>query len=199
MEAADKQANVIEGSRSINASNNDPQQVCQVTHKNFMPRDNQRKPSFPQAENKPVKTCTRCGNRNHAFWELDKCPANSQKCTACGIPGHFKQYCKTKKHVYTATEWSEPDTPHSNPPSEYVHQGHKVTQDFAFRVNSVGENIKRILLDVKVNGKPVEMQLDTAADVTIVSEEVARSIPNLMINECHKDLRDYNHKSIVLE
>ena len=66
-----------------------------------------------------------------------------------------------------------------------------VQEDLAFQVKSINHNGKvnsvnrkdkgRIMVDVHINENTVTMQVDTAADVTIVPEKVAKSIPNLEI------------------
>lgn len=47
-----------------------------------------------------------------------------------------------------------------------------------------------------MNSVPVVMQIDTAADVSVMSEQVARKIPYLSIGACNKVLWDYNAHNI---
>ncbi|KAK3890347.1 hypothetical protein Pcinc_005725 [Petrolisthes cinctipes] len=55
------------------------------------------------------------------------------------------------------------------------------------------------MLDVYVNGKFIQMQLDTAADVSVVSEEVAKSIPIITVTPCDSTLIDYNSQKIQIQ
>lgn len=52
------------------------------------------------------------------------------------------------------------------------------------------------MLNTNLNGKPMNMQLDTAAAVTLASESVAKSIPNVNITLCYMQLQDYGGNDI---
>ncbi|KAK3885075.1 hypothetical protein Pcinc_010729 [Petrolisthes cinctipes] len=186
MEAANRQANVIEG----NSGNNN--QVNKVQY-NKQTKPDQK--SYRPKEFVKQKSCGRCGSTSHTYYEIQKCPAKDKKCLGCGKLNHFKQYCKTKKYVYNASE----------PTSSNTHQGDSLAQEeqsfanFAFALNTVTGSKGRIMLDVYVNGKFIQMQLDTAADVSVVSEEVAKSIPNITVTPCDSTLIAYNSQKIQVQ
>lgn len=48
------------------------------------------------------------------------------------------------------------------------------------------------MIDVYVNGKLIPIQLDTAADASVVSKEVTEKIPNISVPHCDSTLVDYN-------
>lgn len=54
----------------------------------------------------------------------------------------------------------------------------------------------KVILDVLLNGKPASMQLDTASDVSVVSQEVGESIPDVKISPSSKLLKYYNTQII---
>lgn len=188
MEAANRQANVIEG----NGGNNN--QVNKVQHNKPVKKTYNSNKLKPKESVKP-KECGRCGSTSHTYYEIQKCPAKDKKCLGCGRLSHFKRYCKTKKHVYNASETTSSDIPHGD---SMVQEESSVT-NFAFALNTVTDGKSRIMLDVYVNGKLIPMQLDTAADVSVVSEDVAKSIPNIAVTPCDSTLVDYNSQKIQVQ
>lgn len=112
-----------------------------------------------------------------------KCPATDKACSNCGKLGHFAKQCRAKGK-------SEQHPRASN--VREVEQQADMNDNFAFRINTVSKSSDRILVDLLLNGNPVTMQLDTAADVTTVSEEVAKTIPNLNTEPSTEVLMDYN-------
>ncbi|XP_066979053.1 uncharacterized protein [Macrobrachium rosenbergii] len=76
---------------------------------------------------------------------------------------------------------------------------HKTTEveEFAFHINSVNKDAQeRLMAQIEINGKLTPMQIDTAADVTIISERVAQTIPNLVLRPSDKVLKSYNGTNI---
>ena len=59
--------------------------------------------------------------------------------------------------------------------------------EFAFQINSVS-NSKKIMIDVKINEKPVTMQLDTAADISVIPVDIANIIPRMCVEPCQKGI-----------
>ncbi|XP_045123822.1 uncharacterized protein LOC123511835 [Portunus trituberculatus] len=207
MEASDRQAKVIEGNNhSSQSAKSVVNQIkknarTKVDGKNTVNTTNSKyklsHPTQPQG-NKQTTTnrkCYRCDYTNHAPWQKDKCPAMSQQCSSCKKIGHFASMCRTKKKVYATSKPTE-----SNAETEQLgeSQDNKGDNDlhWAFRVDSVRSSQQRIMLNITLNGKPVNMQLDTAADVTLVSENLARSIPNVKIMPSKVQLLDYSGNNI---
>ncbi|XP_066946115.1 uncharacterized protein [Macrobrachium rosenbergii] len=71
--------------------------------------------------------------------------------------------------------------------------------DFVFKINSLHKGSNRILVNLPLNGTNVSMQVDTAADISVVSEELLSQIPNLTLFPSRNILRDYNNTNIVLK
>ena len=142
------------------------------------------------------KTCHRCGNEGHFAYHRDRCPATGKKCSNCNNLGHFATQCrypKSTKKINTATEnISVPKEKDVNP--ECQSKGLQ-EDDFAFQINLVNHK-GRLMVEVLINNRLITLQVDTAADVTIMSESVADTIPNLTITKCNKRLKDYNNVDI---
>ncbi|XP_066963229.1 uncharacterized protein [Macrobrachium rosenbergii] len=71
--------------------------------------------------------------------------------------------------------------------------------DFVFKINSLHKGSNRILVNLSLNGTNVSMQVDTAADISVISEELLPQIPNLTLFPSRNVLRDYNNTNIVLK
>ena len=117
------------------------------------------------------RPCGRCGKVGHP---PDKCYFRNQRCRKCKRLGHIAKMCRPAK---------EEDTPEKSP-----HDAHFVEQEKSdsskeptdselnlFVVKSLrGSEDKGIFVDVTVNSAPLRMELDTGADVTLVSENTWR-------------------------
>lgn len=127
-------------------------------------------------------------------WQKDKCPAASKKCSACEKSKHFPCMCKTKEKVSVAADTTESN---SKQPSKSDNSKGNIDFQFATRIFSVGKYPpKRIMLSLTLNGKQVNMQLDTAANVTLVSENLVKSIPNVRITPSKVQIKDYSGNDI---
>ncbi|KAB7494681.1 hypothetical protein Anas_04246 [Armadillidium nasatum] len=127
--------------------------------------------------------CFRCGYKDHNAREIDKCPAFDKICKKCRKKGHFQSQCRTKFKVkFTEKEKSDDD----------ISENKDCVDEFAFRVHSLGTNAKPLVVTIYMNTMPIKMQVDTAADVSLISEKVANTIPDLKIVPCKSVLKDYN-------
>ena len=111
----------------------------------------------------PKKPCGRCGKAGH---HPDKCYFRNQRCRKCRRLGHIAKMCRQGKENDTADKsarYVKDESPPERNESELN----------LFVIKSLqGGNNKGIYLDLMVNGAPLRMELDTVADVTLVSEKV---------------------------
>ena len=169
--------------------------------------------------------CYRCGRLGHnGTVERDKCPATNTQCHQCGGKGHFKQMCMSspgqpsqpKQHNNYPTHKQQSNhtthRPQGFKQQSFKQQGFRqggkqvrqTTQeegsdsdsDFALQVRKENHKQDRYILKVQINGIPVGMQLDTGADITIISEHVANQLKHLNIVKTHRTIRDYGNKII---
>ncbi|XP_047741571.1 uncharacterized protein LOC125179544 [Hyalella azteca] len=103
-----------------------------------------RGPSDP--ESKQPKPCFRCNGRNH---NAATCRFKNYKCNSCGKTGHLGKACRNKVQAVDAKE-------------ESSHME-------LYHINSVG--CSPYVVNVQLNGKQVEMQVDTGAGVSIISSK----------------------------
>ena len=95
-------------------------------------------PRQPQPQQKPPKTCSRCGrspehSRQH-------CPAREETCHKCGKRGHFQIMCSSNVSVVEST-------------------------DDAFMGAVESDHTNPWVVTLLVNGKSLEFKIDTGADV----------------------------------
>ena len=120
IEAADQQANVIEG--TVKNSHTIPmapkvnlvkqgyrhgKPIQKFRKKDKYMKTGSGKNSHDKSQILGGKNCTRCGKPGHNYTQLDKCPANNRKCSACGKLGHFRQFCRSSNKVCQASEITE--------------------------------------------------------------------------------------------
>ena len=202
LEVANMQASYIEGKSSPAVA-----QVNKVSGRS----DHRHFQSHQWKQNQPHKVqdnqsgrpnrCCRCGKEGHRPSEASKCPATGQKCYQCGKTGHFGKFCRTKNknptqnRIHSAQE-ADPSNSSSTQESQVSAQNEEREVDYAFQINSVSRERDKIMLKVNINKQPVVMQLDTAADVSIMPQNIAETIPNLVIGHSSAVLKDYSNRQI---
>ena len=153
--------------------------------------------------------CSRCGYNAHKSNE--RCPAIGKKCAYCSRIGHFSIVCRIKSHNeaknqnvkktdknVNLTQGDTNDVEESNDESIDPHNDESVDPHnqsdeelHFFRINSAGTNVKnRIMIDVELNGKITTMQVDTAADVSLISELDIKNITYIKIAPYEEVLKD---------
>ena len=118
----------------------------------------------------------------------------------CECIGHFSS-CKSQKATKQINSTSDIGSQETSvrlgveDRQMEAHNSGSGDQEFAFQINSVS-NSKRIMIDVKINEKPVTMQLDTAADVSVIPVDIANNIPRMCVEPYQKVLKDYNNRNV---
>ena len=133
-----------------------------------------------------VFKCYACGQEGHRSGNRKVCPAYGQKCGYCKRIGHLEAVCFIKKRA----EKAEKSVKYTTLKDEDSDSEESVTYQLkTLQVNKVSTSKERVYMNVRLNGKPVRMQLDSGADITIISEELANEIPGLKRQPCKHILR----------
>ncbi|XP_037959190.1 uncharacterized protein K02A2.6-like [Teleopsis dalmanni] len=115
----------------------------------------------------PKTPCWFCGE----FHYSRHFPIKNHKCDRCKLVGHKEGYCKYRK------------TQNENQKYHKIDKGRQFNSKSIFTTNKVNM-IKRKYILVKINGTPLNLQLDTASDITIISEDnLKKSKPIMLANQ----------------
>ncbi|XP_054708231.1 uncharacterized protein K02A2.6-like [Uloborus diversus] len=152
--------------------------VRKTEHVNANKNPQPRMISAANTNGKKNLKCYRCG----ATHDFAKCKYKNAKCHSCGKIGHISPVCRSRGSAAKKVEVVESES--------------ELSLYAVKSVNQVSGN-KKYIIPVTINGKSLDMELDTAADVSITSEVwVKNNLPNSKILTSSTRLKDYNGKEI---
>ena len=131
--------------------------------------NSQTTPVLPPPPNSTANACYRCGGGSHA---THNCRFKDQTCYHCGKVGHIARVCCSK------LQGKPKQTPKTPPQNAQVHTvEYNETDEYEdllslkiHNVSNPGQNV--IWVDLKVDGKPLKMELDTGSAVSIITHEL---------------------------
>nr|VZI42878.1 unnamed protein product [Spirometra erinaceieuropaei] len=120
----------------------------------------------------PPSPCRHCG-----AWHFHRdCTFRLHRCQSCNQVGHRDGFCKSVPASVGKPAPATPNSRHRFRPkrkSKLQSVGNSLSLLAAFRLNASG---RRKFVDVLLNGHAVCLQLDTASDITIISERLWQSL-----------------------
>ncbi|EGT45549.1 hypothetical protein CAEBREN_25839 [Caenorhabditis brenneri] len=135
-------------------------------------RRHQPKKEFSSKFDKPPPSpCPGCKG---SHW-LKDCPKPKIECRKCKKTGHIEKNCRVNS-------WS---------------QESKVNSIIVGAATTPGAN--RIYRTLQINGKPIKMQLDTGADLTLISEADWKKLGQPTLNKPTISIRSANHQPIEVK
>lgn len=115
-----------------------------------------------------IKNCKRCG-KNH---KIRECPAFNKACNKCGKPGHFANCCMSKSSQNTKVQYRNS----ASKPSKSTHN---------VDVFMVAEsNSSSLMQQLVVNNVPLQFQVDTGAEMSIMSRPQWEKLGSPILEKC---------------
>ena len=147
----------------------------------------------------PVKTnpCYRCGQANH---KVNNCRFKEATCHACGNKGHLKKVCRTGKQPQRGQRQQQRQ-PTGTKRSTWIDvEQEEDNTDNSVDIFTIGKNsASPICVELYVDEKPLTMEVDTGAAVTIVSEQqFQRLLPQGQVSKSTVVLRTYTSEIIPM-
>ena len=146
--------------------------------------------------------CYRCGRTSHA---PSDCKFKDATCNHCGKKGHIAPVCRSKAKPLQASSRSTASTGQDRrgrTKQRTTHRVQEVESTTSDREANSGEEYhlfmmtdrssEPIRVSVIVNGKELEMEVDTGAAVSIISDQTRRSLfPDLQLRKSSLALKTY--------
>ena len=147
------------------------------------------------------KECYRCGRTNHSAGE---CKFKETTCFNCGKRGHIKKVCRSASKPLDGGPKAtrQPKRRDFRTRTKYVHREESEgTGNDDLEIYSIGKpSTQPIQVELRVNGKPLMMEMDTGAAVSLISKRKLREVlPKLKIRKSKVVLRTYTAESIPVE
>ena len=123
-----------------------------------------------------ISTCWRCKGTNH---DPDHCFYKNQSCRECGIVGHIKRACRNSRlrtdgpggrKKYKNQSWQK-NKGKFHKQKEKVKHLSADSSDSDIPVKLLKDRSEPIWIDVVIDDKPMEMELDTGSGVSLISKE----------------------------
>lgn len=154
----------------------------------WKPRSSSAQQSFRPAptnydgrQQQQEKPCYRCGGKHAA----QLCRFKQEKCHHCFKIGHISRMCRNKQTHYVEQEAHEYDDDEEN------------AMLGVRSVFTASSNKRGIKVHVKLEGKGLDMLLDTGADATLVSEVFYEEcLSHLPLEECFQRLSTFTGERI---
>ena len=133
--------------------------------------------------------CIRCGSSKHL---ADRCPFRQATCFKCNKPGHIARVCRIgRKPVSLSKSTSQPYQGRKTLSVEDSAEYSAVDNVSVFAVGT--PQVRPIVVKIAVNGT-IEMDIDTGAAVSLVSERTWKQIRGqVKLRKAEVVLRAYNH------
>ena len=130
-------------------------------------RQNSTATLTPQAGTASV--CSRCG-RTPAH-DRQHCPARDVSCHKCGKIGHFQSVCRSARvsNVDTGTDYPREDEVNVDTGTDYPSEDEAFLGGVEATIATTSSNPWTVT--VNVNGTPLELHIDTGAEVTVIPEQ----------------------------
>lgn len=135
----------------------------------------------------PNIKCFRCGKPNH---KAPECRFKDSVCTKCNKKKHLAKVCRSSSSTphrtpgYSSQSGTRPVQTNTVISSTEVPEEYQL---FSIQQADTSNHGKPLTLSVTINGKLVQMEIDTGSAVSIISESVYKTIFETQISEALQD------------
>ena len=142
-------------------------------------------------QNAAGRNCYCCGCSNHT---AATCKFKYAKCLKCGKQGHIVPTCQTSKRKQSRIPRQKQKTHHLE--ADVQSSGDADNSDGDFKLHRLGKNSSEpIMVSVWLNGQKLEMEVDTGAAFSVISEANRQAVfPNQTLHPSDLVLKAYTDK-----
>ena len=138
-----------------------------------------------QSSRSHSQSCYRCGKNNH---QAHQCRYLESICHSCGKKGHIASVCRSRRRSAARTHAVNISPEEELPPVEELH---------LFRLGFDSKSTSQIVVELTINALPISMEVDTGAEVSVMSEAKFRQFfPEAKLHPSHIQLKSYTGNSI---
>ncbi|XP_046752015.1 uncharacterized protein LOC124414903 [Diprion similis] len=195
-EAIAKESPVVNATASMNA--------LEGKQQSEQSSSNERKSKSEPGRSKQNTECYWCGKANHVRTE---CYFRNAECRRCKGRGHLERVCKKKKAALNKIEEDDDDDDDSEAKtSQYsthredfyqLETSQRKHECLHISGNGIKANVEPMYIGVGVNGKEINMEIDSGTYVTVISEyEKNKQFEDLNITKTSVKLRTYDNKEL---
>ena len=196
MEAADRNTQRLKGS-------SEPQPVSEIRRENThgsgsLPRANRRDNLCGSGS----RQCFRCGSDSHKSHE---CRYIDAVCHSCGKKGHLARVCRSSCSSQSQTRYIKFTGSKSKPPNgrltQWVDMPTTEQETEPFPDDSIlriqGQSTKPITVTLQLNGKAVDMEVDTGASFLDGRSKTKEVVPSGKAPEDHSEAPDLHRRVLI--
>ena len=178
----------LEISRGMEAADKDT--------KSFKTTDPMIKKIGSRFQNAAGRNCYRCGRSNHT---AATCKFKDAKCLKCGKQGHIAPACQTSKRKQSRTPRQKQKTHHLE--ADVQSSGDADSSDGDFKLHRLGKKSSEpIMVSVWLNGQKLEMEVDTGAAFSVISEATRQAVfPNQTLHPSNLVLKTYTDECMKVK
>jgi predicted aspartyl protease len=151
----------------------------------------------PELKSDRQLSCYRCGRGNHS---PANCKFRNSRCHACGKIGHIAPVCKSKSPVKPGVAPRQKKYPTNLVEAPIMASDESDSSDTDYKIHQLGKtSADPIIVSIQINGKMLDMEVDTGAAFSVISETTGKHIfARKKLNPSDLKLKTYTDENMVV-